>query len=56
MPLVRIDVLKGRSSVQIRAIADGVHQALVDTFDTPQDDRFELIQRYEPDDLVYNPS
>ena len=56
MPLVRIAVLKGRSADQTRSIADGVHQALVDAFDTPQDDRFELIQQYEPGDLVYNPS
>ena len=54
MPLVRIAILKGRTPAQIRAIADGVHQALVATFDTPLDDRFALIQQHDPGDLIYN--
>lgn len=56
MPLVRISILKGRSPAQVRAIADGVHRALVDTFDTPREDRFQLIQQHEPGDLIYSTS
>ena len=54
MPLVRIALLKGRTTAQIRAIADGVHQALVDTFDSPLDDRFQLIQQHDSGDLIYD--
>ncbi|MDB6101737.1 MAG: 4-oxalocrotonate tautomerase [Gammaproteobacteria bacterium] len=55
MPLVRIALLKGKSAAHIRAIADGVHQALVDTYGVPADDRFQLIQQHEPDELIYDP-
>jgi phenylpyruvate tautomerase PptA (4-oxalocrotonate tautomerase family) len=56
MPLVRIALLKGKSAAHIRAIADGVHQALVDTYGVPADDRFQLIQQHEPDEFVYDPN
>jgi phenylpyruvate tautomerase PptA (4-oxalocrotonate tautomerase family) len=56
MPLVRIALLKGKSAAHIRAIADGVHQALVDTYGVPVDDRFQLIQQHEPDELIYDPN
>jgi phenylpyruvate tautomerase PptA (4-oxalocrotonate tautomerase family) len=56
MPLVRIALLKGKSAAHIRAIADGVHQALVDTYGVPADDRFQLIQQHEPDELIYDPN
>jgi phenylpyruvate tautomerase PptA (4-oxalocrotonate tautomerase family) len=56
MPLVRIALLKGKSAAHIRAIADGVHQALVETYGVPVDDRFQLIQQHEPDELFYDPN
>src|ERR1700757_1133310 len=55
MPLVRISLLKGRSKDQIRVIADNVHQALIETFDVPTDDRFQVVDQYEPDEFIYDP-
>jgi len=55
MPLVSISLLKGKSREHIRAIADGVHQALVETYGVPIDDRFQLIHQYEPEDFIYDP-
>jgi len=55
MPLVRISLLKGRSNEQIRAIADNVHQALTETFEVPIDDRFQLVDQYEPEEFIYDP-
>jgi phenylpyruvate tautomerase PptA (4-oxalocrotonate tautomerase family) len=55
MPLVRISLLKGRSKDQIRVIADNVHQALIETFDVPTDDRFQFVDQYEPDEFIYDP-
>jgi phenylpyruvate tautomerase PptA (4-oxalocrotonate tautomerase family) len=54
MPLVHISLLKGKSREHIRAIADGVHEALVETFTVPPDDRFQLIRQYERDDFIYD--
>lgn len=54
MPLVHISLLKGKSREHIRAICDGVHLALIDAFNVPPDDRFQLIHQYEPDDFIYD--
>jgi phenylpyruvate tautomerase PptA (4-oxalocrotonate tautomerase family) len=55
MPLVQISLIRGRKPETIRAIADGVHRALVETFSIPPDDRFQLIQQYDADSLIYDP-
>ena len=55
MPLVRISLLKGKSPEYLRAIADGVHAALAETYAVPPDDRFQLIDQYEPGTFVYDP-
>ena len=54
MPLVRISLLKGKSREHIRAISDGIHQALVDTFEIPPDDRFHLVHQHEPEEFIYD--
>jgi len=54
MPLVRISLLKGKSPAHIRAIADGVHHALVETYHVPADDRFQLIHQHEPEEFIYD--
>jgi phenylpyruvate tautomerase PptA (4-oxalocrotonate tautomerase family) len=55
MPLVRIDLIKGKPAGHVRAIADGVHQALVEAFGAPADDRFQVIAQHEPGSLIYDP-
>ncbi len=55
MPLVRISLLKGKPPEYLRAVADGVHAALAETYAVPPDDRFQLIDQYEPGTLVYDP-
>jgi phenylpyruvate tautomerase PptA (4-oxalocrotonate tautomerase family) len=54
MPLVRITLLKGRTAAQLRAIANGVHEALAATFTVPTDDRFQIIEQLEPGSIIYN--
>jgi len=54
MPLVRISLMKGKPPAHIRAIADSVHRALVECFNTPVDDRFQLIYQHERDELIYD--
>jgi len=54
MPLVRISLVKGKPREYIRAISNGVHETLVETFQVPHDDRFQLIQEHERDDFIYD--
>jgi len=48
MPLVNISILKGRSPEYIKAIADGVNSAVIETMGFPADDRYQIIHEHEP--------
>lgn len=56
MPFVRIDLPDTVSPQHAQALGQAVHQALVETFDVPPDDRFQLIARHVPGSLVCTPA
>jgi phenylpyruvate tautomerase PptA (4-oxalocrotonate tautomerase family) len=56
MPLVRIDVRKGKTPAYRAAIADGVHRAMVETINVPSADRFQIVTEHPAEGLVYDPS
>ena len=54
MPLVRIDIIKGRTAAQRRSVGDAVHRALVEALGVPAADRFPVIREHEANELVYD--
>jgi 4-oxalocrotonate tautomerase len=56
MPLIRIDLLEGKSPEYKRAIADGVHKALVEGAGAPADDRFQVITEHPSGGMIYDPN
>ena len=54
MPLVRISLREGTTPEYRRAIADGVHQAMIDAIAIPQKDRFQVVSEYKSGDLIYD--
>jgi len=56
MPLVRISLREGKSADYRRAIGDAVHRAMVETINVPAADRFQVVNEYSQDDLIYDPS
>jgi 4-oxalocrotonate tautomerase len=56
MPLVKIYVRNNRTAQEVRAIGDGVHDALVARANVPADDRFQILNRLDPDQIVAHPS
>jgi phenylpyruvate tautomerase PptA (4-oxalocrotonate tautomerase family) len=54
MPMVRISLLKGKPRSYLKALSDGVHRAMVEAFDVPPDDRFQVIHQHEPEELVFD--
>ena len=55
MPLVRIHLLEGTSPVYRKAIADGVHTAMIEAIAIPADDRFQVIAEHAGDNFFYDP-
>jgi phenylpyruvate tautomerase PptA (4-oxalocrotonate tautomerase family) len=56
VPLTSIALRKGKTSEYRRAVADSIHAALVETIGIPADDRFQLIDQYDADCLIYDPT
>jgi phenylpyruvate tautomerase PptA (4-oxalocrotonate tautomerase family) len=48
MPLVRIEILRGRSEAERRRLLDAVHDALVEAFGIPEDDRTQRLVEHDP--------
>jgi 4-oxalocrotonate tautomerase len=56
MPLVRISLREGKTEQYRKALADGVHRALVEGMDVPAQDRFQMITEHPASGLIYDPS
>ncbi len=56
MPLVRIDLSETRPPAVRSAIAEGVHQALVDAVGIPADDRFQVVTPHPDGELYFDPA
>lgn len=56
MPLVRISLREGKSAEYRRAIADGIHRAMVETLAAPEQDRFQIITEHDAEGLIYDSS
>ncbi|MFJ9741998.1 tautomerase family protein [Streptomyces sp. NPDC101166] len=52
MPLVRIDLIRGRSPEAVKAIADAVQKSLIDVLKIPERDRFQIITQHDPDEMI----
>ena len=52
MPLITIDVIKGRSQEELRTLLDTVHEAMVEAFGVPDSDRYQILTEHEPHQLV----
>jgi phenylpyruvate tautomerase PptA (4-oxalocrotonate tautomerase family) len=56
MPLVRITLAAGRPAQYRRAVADGIHDALVETASVPPEDRFQVVEEVSAENIVWSPS
>ncbi len=54
MPLVRIDLRRGKSPEYRRAIGEAIHQCMVAVLNVPPADRFQVINEHGPDSLIYD--
>ena len=55
MPFVRISLRQGTSLEYRKALADGVHRAMVEVIAIPPDDRFQVLTEHPPEALIYDP-
>jgi 4-oxalocrotonate tautomerase len=56
MPLVRISLREGKTAEYKKALADGVHRAMIEALDVPALDRFQVVTEHPAGDLIYDPT
>ena len=55
MPLVRITLKQGRSPEQLRTIGEEIYQAMRETINIPENDRFQAILEQASNNLIADP-
>jgi 4-oxalocrotonate tautomerase len=53
MPLTRVSLRRGKPAAYRQAILDGLYQAMRETFDVPEDDRFMTISEHDAEDFQF---
>jgi phenylpyruvate tautomerase PptA (4-oxalocrotonate tautomerase family) len=54
MPLVRIDLLEGKSPEYRAKVGQIIYQAMMDVLSVPKDDRFQIITEHPKDELEFD--
>ena len=52
MPLIRFDLIAGRSSDDITALLDAAHRAMVAAFDVADRDRYQVVHEHHPGRII----
>ncbi len=55
MPLTRITVREGMSDARLQQLSALYHQTLVEVFDVPPEDKFQILEALPAKALVYHP-
>jgi 4-oxalocrotonate tautomerase len=56
MPLIRVDLRRGKPAAYRKAILDGIYQAMLSAFEVPVDDRFMVISEHDEPNFSYSKS
>ncbi|QQX61368.1 tautomerase family protein [Pseudomonas chlororaphis] len=54
MPFARISLHRGKSAEYLQALSQGLHEALVERFEVPLADRFQIIHQHEVGELIFD--
>lgn len=52
MPLIRLDVVEGRSEAEIKTLLDATHRAVLSAFKVPERDRYQIVHQHPVSHLV----
>jgi 4-oxalocrotonate tautomerase len=53
MPLVRIDLIRGKPAEYRKTIGEIIYTAMNELIDVPKDDKFQVITEHPPEELNY---
>ena len=52
MPLLRFDLIEGRSDAELKALLDAAHRAMLAAFKVPVRDRYQIVHEHKPSRII----
>lgn len=52
MPLLRFDLIEGRSPDELQSLLDAAHRAMLAAFKVPQRDRYQIVHEHRPGTMI----
>lgn len=52
MPLLRFDLIEGRDEQTLKKLLDTAHQAMLDAFQVPKQDRYQIVHQHSPNEMI----
>ena len=52
MPLLRFDLIAGRTDAELRALLDAAHDAMLAAFNVPPGDRYQIVNEHAPSRMI----
>ncbi|MFJ2426726.1 tautomerase family protein [Pseudomonas sp. NPDC087804] len=52
MPMLKVDIIKGRSNEEVHLLLDTIHGAMVEAFQVPDRDRYQILNEHEPSHMI----
>jgi len=52
MPLLRIDVIEGRSKAELKELLDAIHCATLAAFKVPERDRYQIVHEHPAAEMI----
>ncbi|ACK83266.1 tautomerase family protein [Methylorubrum extorquens] len=52
MPLMRFDLIEGRSDAELKALLDAAYEAMLEAFQVPPGDRYQIVTEHKPSRMI----
>lgn len=52
MPLLRFDLIEGRSDAEMTTLLDAAHEAMLEAFKVPPRDRYQIVHEHKPSRMI----
>jgi hypothetical protein len=52
MPLLRFDLIEGRTDAELQALLDAAHRAMLAAFRVPERDRYQIVNEHKPSRML----
>lgn len=52
MPLLRFDLIEGRTDEELKTLLDAAHRAMLAAFKVPERDRYQIVTEHKPSRMI----